>query len=280
MRFFSVCAWVGIVATTMSCGTTVDRTFRTDDTNQTTSESTAVVAAPIITPAGGTFSGAQYVTIFTTTPGAQIRYTFGTADEEPTETSTLYPGEAITIDQTGTLRARAFLDTFQPSEISEAGFFIDGDGGNGNGNTDGFHLAKVEVEFAVDHMDKLRVVDGVMDLIHVDGARSENPIVRVTYEDGSTTETNPWNLDPFHQDSQFPCNFAQNLCVSSPLDLGIRNLDTEKENFIASNSIVRFVGRGSISVDGDGHVVVHDPQSSWSGYWFTFDYWYKVQGEE
>lgn len=63
------------------------------------------VADPQILPPGGNYNGAQNVSIFCTTDGAQIRYTLDGTD--PTETSTLYTN-AIAIDSPTTLKVRAY----------------------------------------------------------------------------------------------------------------------------------------------------------------------------
>ncbi len=65
---------------------------------------TGVVAQPVFSPAAGTYTSAQSVTITTSTSGAQIRYT--TDGNQPTESSTLYTG-AIAVSSSTTLRAVA-----------------------------------------------------------------------------------------------------------------------------------------------------------------------------
>jgi hypothetical protein len=61
--------------------------------------------AEVVMPAGGLFSNAQVVALSTPTTGAAIRYTLDGTD--PTDTSPLY-GAPMTVDQNGTLKARAF----------------------------------------------------------------------------------------------------------------------------------------------------------------------------
>lgn len=67
---------------------------------------------PVLTPAGGTFPSPPTVTISTSTPGAQIRYTLDFTI--PTPSSPLYTGP-VTVPCRGTLRAMAFKDRVNPS---------------------------------------------------------------------------------------------------------------------------------------------------------------------
>ncbi|MEO8097249.1 MAG: chitobiase/beta-hexosaminidase C-terminal domain-containing protein [Acidobacteriota bacterium] len=76
-------------------------------------------ATPLISPAGGGFSVAMNVTITTSTPGAQIRYT--TDGSFPGSSSTLYSGP-LSISQTTTLRARAFKSGLTDSSVATADF--------------------------------------------------------------------------------------------------------------------------------------------------------------
>lgn len=83
---------------------------------------TAQVAAPTFSPAGGTYTSAQSVTISTTTGGASIRYT--TDGSKPSETSgTLYSGP-VSITNTTTLQAIAYETGFQDSSVSSATYTI------------------------------------------------------------------------------------------------------------------------------------------------------------
>ena len=75
--------------------------------------------SPSFSPNGGTFTGTVQVTLSSTTPGAEIRYT--TDHSEPTDTSTLYEGP-ITVTDTTTLKARAFRSDLEPSVTTVATF--------------------------------------------------------------------------------------------------------------------------------------------------------------
>jgi len=76
---------------------------------------TGTVAAPVITPASGTYSATQPVTITTTTMGAEIYYT--TDGSAPNTTSTLYSG-AFTVTTSTTVRAIALKATWAPSAVA------------------------------------------------------------------------------------------------------------------------------------------------------------------
>ena len=80
------------------------------------------IAVPTFSPAGGTYTEAQSVTISCTTENASIYYT--TDGSTPTTTnSTLYEGE-ITISKTTTLKAIA-SDGTNTSSVAEATYTID-----------------------------------------------------------------------------------------------------------------------------------------------------------
>ncbi len=65
---------------------------------------TQTVAAPVFSPAGGTYTSAQTVTITCATSGAEIRYT--TDGSEPTASSLLY-SSPLTVSATTTIKAKA-----------------------------------------------------------------------------------------------------------------------------------------------------------------------------
>jgi hypothetical protein len=79
-------------------------------------------AAPTFSPAGGTYTSAQSVTISTSTSGASIRYT--TDGSTPTSTTgTLYAGP-VTISATTTLKAIAYESGFTNSSVTSATYTI------------------------------------------------------------------------------------------------------------------------------------------------------------
>jgi hypothetical protein len=83
---------------------------------------TGRVAAPIFSPAPGTYPSAQQVAITCETEGAFIYYT--TDGSEPTTASTLYRSP-VTVAETTTLRAIAVKEGMENSEIAQAVFIID-----------------------------------------------------------------------------------------------------------------------------------------------------------
>lgn len=79
------------------------------------------VAAPAFSVAEGTYSSAQSVEITCTTSGAKIYYT--TDGKEPTNASTLYT-EAITVDKSMTIKAIAYADADNYSDVATATYSI------------------------------------------------------------------------------------------------------------------------------------------------------------
>jgi hypothetical protein len=80
------------------------------------------VATPSISPAGGTFSSAQNITLATTTAGAAIRYT--TDGSTPSASSTLYGG-AFSVGAPGaTVKAIALKSGMNNSGVASASYTI------------------------------------------------------------------------------------------------------------------------------------------------------------
>ncbi|UJF31883.1 family 43 glycosylhydrolase [Paenibacillus hexagrammi] len=77
------------------------------------------VSNPVFTPAGGTFTDSQQVTLTTATPGAAIHYT--TDGSTPTNNSAVY-SSPITLTDTATVKAYATKDGMLDSEIQSAVF--------------------------------------------------------------------------------------------------------------------------------------------------------------
>jgi hypothetical protein len=103
----------------------------------TTVTSGGVVAAPSFSPAPGSYTSAQTVSITTTTSGASIRYT--TDGSTPTATTgTLYVGP-ISIASTTTLKAIAYKTGVTDSSVSSGTYTISSGGSLTGTSSDGFH---------------------------------------------------------------------------------------------------------------------------------------------
>lgn len=100
----------------------VDLVAVTLDNNTPPPVGTNIVAAPTFSPAGGTYTTAQNVTISSATSGATIRYTTnGTA---PTSsTGTVYSG-AVNLAATTTLQAIAYKSGMTDSPVTSATYTI------------------------------------------------------------------------------------------------------------------------------------------------------------
>jgi len=79
------------------------------------------VATPVFNPASGTYDTPISVTMTSETAGATIYYTLD--GSEPTNASSEYTG-AIAINQTTTVKARAYADGMDPSYIATANYTI------------------------------------------------------------------------------------------------------------------------------------------------------------
>jgi hypothetical protein len=83
---------------------------------------TPKVATPTFTPAGGSFSSAQSVTIGCDTSGATIRYT--TDGSDPTSSSTVYSAPIAVNSGTVTFKAQAFKTGLTDSDTASATYII------------------------------------------------------------------------------------------------------------------------------------------------------------
>lgn len=79
------------------------------------------VATPSFSVAAGTYNESKSVTLSCTTTGATIRYTLD--GSTPTSTSTAY-SSAITVDQTKTIKAKAFKSGLTDSDMASATYTI------------------------------------------------------------------------------------------------------------------------------------------------------------
>ncbi|MBV8145556.1 MAG: chitobiase/beta-hexosaminidase C-terminal domain-containing protein, partial [Gammaproteobacteria bacterium] len=81
-----------------------------------------IAATPTFTPAPGTYSSAQSVTLADTTAGARIYYT--TNGSTPTTSSTLYTGTAIPVSASMTLQAIAVASGYGSSAVASGAYTI------------------------------------------------------------------------------------------------------------------------------------------------------------
>ena len=84
------------------------------------SESGLPASKVMISQPGRGFSGSLNVSLSTNSAEAEIRYT--TNGSLPTETSSIYNGEAINIQSSTLLRARAFEEELTPGPVAEEGY--------------------------------------------------------------------------------------------------------------------------------------------------------------
>lgn len=98
-------------------------TIFTEDEDVPTPPVPGVAATPVATPAGGTYSSAQSVTLASSTSGASIYYTDD--GSTPTSSSTLYSG-AITVpaSATTTIKAIATASGYTDSAVMEEEYII------------------------------------------------------------------------------------------------------------------------------------------------------------
>lgn len=105
------------------CYTSINNNIKVNNNVFFKKEITATpqVETPIFTPQGGTYEGAQNVTISTTTNEATIYYT--TDGTDPTTNSDIY-SSAITVSSTTTIKAIATKDSYDNSSVATASYII------------------------------------------------------------------------------------------------------------------------------------------------------------
>ena len=100
---------------------TLSAQARTTSWKITYTTSSNPAATPTFSPAAGTYTSAQSVTISCATSGASIYYT--TDGSDPDNTKTPYTG-AISVSSTTTIKARAYASGYDPSAIASATYTI------------------------------------------------------------------------------------------------------------------------------------------------------------
>lgn len=83
----------------------------------------SAVANPVFTPAGGTFTGSQSISITCATQGATIKYTTDGTTAPSKTVGTTYTG-AINVSATTTIKAIAFKDGFSDSQVVTSAYTI------------------------------------------------------------------------------------------------------------------------------------------------------------
>ncbi len=121
---------IGSIAVTMASGATAGLpvcshavgTLCTSTFTNVTVTTPTPAAAPTLSPAAGSYTSVQSVTISTTTSGASIRYT--TDGSTPSETAgTLYAGP-VSVGTSETLKAIAYATGYADSSVSSAAYTI------------------------------------------------------------------------------------------------------------------------------------------------------------
>lgn len=227
------------------------------------------VRPPVFGPGSGYYDAPVSVNVHSDTEGAQI---YCTKDARvPTTSSMLYTGP-IVVSQSTILSCKAFKSCMNPSANTQALYVI-----QGSAPAENCRFVRVEISLGVDQVEQLRLHDGVMDLVHINGLRPEDPLVVITQMDGSVNVVDRWNLDPFHAETDLACNWSPNGCVSSALNLGIPDMLPGSVGVIPPSTLDLIVGRGSVLVQEPNIILIQDPVSNWSGYWFFFEYWYAAR---
>ncbi len=112
----------------------------TDDYNASSAVSASktmekfTVKTPVISPAGGSYTGDVSVTITCASPDAEIYYT--TDGSTPNRSSTRYIG-AFTVTVPATVKAVAIKDGLDDSAVASAAYTKKSSGGSGSGGNDG-----------------------------------------------------------------------------------------------------------------------------------------------
>ncbi len=144
--------------------------------------STAGVAAPAFSPAGGTYSSAQNVTISSTTAGASIRYT--TDGSTPSSTVGTVYGGPVAVASSMTLKAIAYETGMTNSAVSSAAYTINT---GGSSWTNGYNYRRM---ITIDHT-KVPNTDQLNFPVLVSGSYS---YLATTANGGGVTNANGYDI--------------------------------------------------------------------------------------
>ena len=112
---------ITIPAASLTGGAAITATTNANANYNIVAPTPQTVTTPTFSPAAGTYTTTQNVTISCTTPGATIRYTIDGND--PTASSAVY-SSAITVSATTTIKAKAFMSGMTDSAIASATYTI------------------------------------------------------------------------------------------------------------------------------------------------------------
>ena len=101
----------------------------------------AMVATPTFSPAAGSYTGTQSVTLADATPGASIYYTLD--GSMPTTSSAKY-GSALTVSASTTVQAIAVASGYTNSAVGSATYVISSSGGGSSGTTVSVSLSSAD----------------------------------------------------------------------------------------------------------------------------------------
>lgn len=137
-----------------------------------TGVATTIAATPTFSPAAGTYTGAQSVTLSSTTSGASIYYT--TDGSTPTPLSLLYVG-AINVEYPQTIKAIAVRPGYANSAVASAAYTVRNTIPVGSASTDGTTSTTLAT-----------TVDVVAGLVVVN-VYSDSPVMSVTFDGTNMT---------------------------------------------------------------------------------------------
>ncbi len=141
-----------------------------------------VVSDPVISPAGGSFDEAQTITITCETEDVDIYYSLDGTD--PDQTSTLYLSP-FNLASSATVKARAYKEDWQESQIASADYVINSDFVLVEGRT--FHNGTADVTISDFYMSKYEVTQAEFQAVMGSNPSyfpgSDTPVEKVSWFD-------------------------------------------------------------------------------------------------